>query len=128
MQKNFPHPSEVCTPIQPAQQTNRNDPWRPSIYCPQRYTQRVGLFFGLVSIGSTQQHLGVEENMRVSKYRVFFKDVLVRGFFNTANKMTTIKLLLVKQVMCLVSTIQYGSLARFNNFADKGSFGPFAFS
>ena len=42
MQKMFQHPSEACTPMQPARQINRSDPWQPSIVCPQLCNQQAG--------------------------------------------------------------------------------------
>ena len=44
-------------------------------------------------------------------------------FFNAANKMTTILLPLIEQMMCLISSVQHTGLARVDDSADKGSFG-----
>jgi hypothetical protein len=55
----------------------------------------------LIDIGSSQQHLGIKENMRVFLYREFFKNDFISGVFYTTNKMTIIQLPLVKQMVCL---------------------------
>ena len=56
-------------------------------------------------------------------HRKFLNNFFMRSFFNAANKMTSILLPLIKQMMCLISSVQHTCLARFDDSTDKGSFG-----
>jgi len=80
-----------------------------------------------INIGSSKKNLSIKKDMGIFGHRKFFKNIMMRSFFNAANKMTFILLPLVKQMMCLISTIQHTCLARVDDITNKGSFGPITF-